>query len=64
MVRLYSDVADMIGWIVKVEGGSAAQVVDPLIRPQIVSRYERIKPLVERIKKSQEEARQQRAEEK
>jgi hypothetical protein len=59
MVRLYTDLADMIGWIVKLSGKkgyTAAQLVDPLLRPQIVARYDQIKPQVDKIKKAQAEA--------
>lgn len=56
MVRLYNDVADMIGWIVELEGGTAAQLLDPLIRGPIIARFERIKPQVQKIKKARDEA--------
>lgn len=56
MVRLYNDVADMVGWIVELEGGTAAQLLDPLIRAAILARYKRIEPQVIKIKKAREEA--------
>lgn len=56
MVRLQNDIADMISWIVKLEGGTAAQLLDPLIRGPIKARYKRIEPQVKKIKQAQEEA--------
>lgn len=56
MVRLANDVAEMIGWIVKVDGGTAAQLLDPLIRAPIQARYRQIQPQVERIKQALAEA--------
>ncbi len=58
MVRLSNDLAGMISWIVKLEGGTASQLLDPLIRGPIQARYAKIKPQVEKIKRAQEEARQ------
>lgn len=61
-VRLFDDLADMISWIVSLANDSkvtAASLVDPLLRPQIVARYERIRPQVERIKRAQAEAQKQ-----
>jgi hypothetical protein len=58
-VKLFSDLADMISWIVTLANDpkvTAASLVDPLLRPQIVARYERVRPQVERIKKAQAEA--------
>lgn len=63
MVRLQNDMADMISWIVKLEGGTAAQLLDPLIRGPIKARYKRIEPQVKKIKQAQEEARQNKPEE-
>lgn len=51
-VRLNKDLADMIGWIVRLQGGTAAQLCDPLLRPQITKRYKDIEPEVERVKKA------------
>ena len=61
MVRLNSDLADMIGWIVRIAKKkdatfSAAQLCDPLLRPQIVARYKGIESEVERIKRAEDAA--------
>ena len=56
MVRVHGDLADMIGWLVRIEGGTVAGLLDPLLRPQLVARYERIRPAVEQITKLRESA--------
>lgn len=50
-VRIAGDLADMLGWIVRVEGGTAADELDPLIRRAVVKRYATIKPAVEKLMK-------------
>lgn len=58
-VRLYGDLADMIAAIVAVADDpkvTAASVVDPLLRPQIKARYERIRVQVEKIEKAKADA--------
>lgn len=54
-IKLHSDLVEMISWIVKLKGGSAATLVGPLIRAQIEARYEQVKPQVEKIKRAQAE---------
>ena len=58
MVRMHSDLADMIGWICRVQGGTAALLIDPLVRPQITARYKQIETVVESIKKLEESVKQ------
>lgn len=50
-VRIASDLAEMLGWVLFIEGGTAAEELDPLIRPEIVRRYAGIKPAVDRLMK-------------
>ena len=54
-VRLSNDLVDMISWLAHIEGGSAAQIIDPLVRQAITARYEGIRPLVEGIIRAKEE---------
>jgi hypothetical protein len=54
--RVFMDVAEWIGWIVRIEGGSSAQLLDPLIRSPIGARYKRIEHLVEQVKQAEAEA--------
>lgn len=61
MVRVKDDLADMIGWIVRIAkkkdpNYTASQLVDPLLRPQIKARYKLIESDVEKIKKSEDSA--------
>lgn len=60
-VRVFADIAEMIGWIVRVEKkdqrGGSAQLLDPLIRPQIKAKYERYAPIIDRLKALELEAR-------
>lgn len=53
--RINDDLREMLAWIVRIEGGSSAQILDPLIRPEIEARYARVKPTVDRIKAKQAE---------
>lgn len=67
MVRLQTDLADMIGWIVRItkktdSGFTAAELVDPLLRPQILARYKLIEADVEKIKKAEASASEKAAE--
>ena len=62
-IRVFEDIADKIAWIVRVRGGSAAQLLDPLIRPEIESLYHLYEDAIKRImaaedalRKTEEEA--------
>lgn len=60
-VRLYEDIADMLGWIadlVQKDTGkkfSSARFLDPYVRPIILSAFEPYKARVEKIKKALDE---------
>lgn len=56
-IRVSGDLADMLGWIVRLEGGSAPQIIDPLVRPEIEARYKRIESFVEKVKAADEAVR-------
>lgn len=49
-IRVHKDLADMIGWICRVEkGSSSAQLLDPMVRPQITARYNKYLPLIRQL---------------
>lgn len=50
MVRVADDIADMLSWLSDIEGTNIADILDPLVRPQVTARFERIRPTVEAIK--------------
>lgn len=56
-VRVFEDLADKLGWLTRINGGNAAQILDPLIRPSIESAFKMIEADVERIKRAEEEVR-------
>lgn len=56
-IRVFEDLADKIGWIIEIEGGSVANLVDPLLRNAIETRYEGISAAVEAIKRARERGR-------
>jgi hypothetical protein len=56
-VRLMEDLAEKCAYIVKVEGGTTAQLLDPMIRDEVEARYERHRPAIEKIKAAEEELR-------
>lgn len=53
--RVYEDLYDMIYWIQQAEGVSMAALLDPLLRPQIVARYNRRKEAIDVLKKTRGE---------
>lgn len=55
-IRVSQDLARMVAWICEIEGLSALELVDPLIRPSITARFERIKKQIEEIEKIKQEA--------
>lgn len=56
-VRVFEDLADMIGWIYHFEGGSVAQILDPLLREQVATRYAPYAAAVAQIKSAESGAR-------
>lgn len=61
-VRVAADLAKMIGKIVAIDGGTSAQLLDPLIRPQITSRFLEVESTAAKIDKLKEEARKKKEE--
>ena len=57
MIRIHGDLAEMIGWIVELQGLKTANLLDPLLRPAILARYKQIEPEVLAIKKLRDAAR-------
>lgn len=56
-VRLFEDIVDMVGWIVRVEGGSSAQLLDPMIRAQVTAKYRRHEDVINRMRAAEQELR-------
>lgn len=52
-VRVFTDVADMLGWISFFEGKTVAQILDALVRDRVVTLYQPYIKEVERIKSLQ-----------
>lgn len=48
-VRVYREMADKIGGIIEIEGGSAAALMDELAGKQVDERFERVRPRLEAI---------------
>ncbi len=53
LVRIHADLADMLLWIARIEGGTVASLVDPLVRPQITARFKSIEAEVSKIRNAQ-----------
>lgn len=49
-IRVPDDLAEMLSWIVEIEGGTVAEIVNGVARPEIERRYARIASRVEAIK--------------
>jgi hypothetical protein len=60
-IRVYDDLADMIGEIIDVEGGTAAALIDPLLRPQISAKHRQLEPEIQKIRKAKENLERARA---
>lgn len=56
-IRAFEDIADMLGWICHFEGGSVAQILDPMLRAQVAARYAPYAGAVEAIKAAENGAR-------
>jgi hypothetical protein len=41
LVRAYADLAEMVKWVCLVQGTASAKLLDPIIRPEIVSLFTR-----------------------
>lgn len=55
MVRINDDLADMLSWVARVEGGTVAQLVDTILRPQIIAKYQKYEPVIRAIQKAEAE---------
>jgi hypothetical protein len=53
-IRVNADLGEMIAWIVRVEETTTAQLLDPMLRAQIVARYKKIEAAVEEIKAAEQ----------
>lgn len=53
-IRVFDDLADKLSWIVRVLDTSTAQLLDPMIRADIESLYQRHEPAILRIKAAEE----------
>ncbi len=54
-VRVFEDVGEMISWIIRVEGGKTANLLDPMIRSQVTARYQKHKEVIDKIRAAEEE---------
>jgi hypothetical protein len=53
-VRVMEDLGEMISWIIRVEGGKTANLLDPMIRAQITARYQKHKEVIEKIRAAED----------
>lgn len=58
LVRVNADIAEWIGWIVELKGGTSARLLDPLVRKPIKKSFEEIEADVTVIKKARAKHRQ------
>lgn len=57
-IRVNDDLAEMISLIVRVLGGSSAQLVDPWIRPEVMAIYEKHRTAIEPIREAERKVRE------
>lgn len=53
-IRVKPDLGEMIAWIVRVEDTTTAQLLDPMLRAQIQTRYKKHEAAIEKIKVAEE----------
>ena len=53
-VRVFEDVGEMISWIIRVEGGKTANLLDPMIRAQVTARYQKHREVIDKIRAAEE----------
>jgi hypothetical protein len=54
LVRVDADMADMMGWIARLKGGTVAQLVNRVMRAEVEATYKSIKGDVEAIRQIEE----------
>lgn len=50
-VRVYADIKEMVTWLAEFQGKTQAQILDPIVRDQVITLYSKIEDRVEKIKK-------------
>lgn len=56
MIRVHTDMAEMMGWIARLKGGTIAQLVDRIARSEVEHIYGAIKASVDEIKRIEGES--------
>lgn len=56
-VRVFEDIAEKVKWVAKALDVSQPQLLDPLLRDQIEAKYEKLRPLIEKMMAAAAEAR-------
>ena len=59
-VRVFEEEGEMLYWIGEVTGDSSAKILRPMIRTDLTAMYERLRPLIEKLKGMREEERRLR----
>lgn len=62
-VRVFADLADMLGDIIDVEGGSVANLIDGWLRVHVVARHASLKKQIDAMRKAREEAQRKQSSE-
>jgi hypothetical protein len=64
-IRVNADLGEMIAWVARVEDTTTAQLLDPMLRAQVLARYAKHAAVIEKLKTAEralreveEEARQ------
>lgn len=55
LVRLPAEVVEMIGWIARVEGVTAADILMPMIHAMVEARYQKWSPEIARLQRAEDE---------
>lgn len=53
-IRVNADLGEMIAWIARVEDTTTSQLLDPMLRAQILARYKKHESAIDKIKEAEE----------
>lgn len=61
-IRVNPDLGEMISWIIRIEGGTTAVLLDPMLRAQVTARYKKYEAEIKKLKDAEEKMRKVEAE--
>lgn len=53
-IRVNADLGEMIAWILRIEGGTSAVLLDPMLRAQVTARYKRYEKEIDELRAAED----------